>query len=847
MFKFITNLFKRLFWSSNKVLLHDLWKIVDQIDQIDLSDLTDQDLSAMTITLKERLKNGESVDDILVDAFAIVREAAHRVLNERPYRVQLLGGIALHKGMISEMKTGEGKTLVAVLPAYLNALTGEGVHVVTVNDYLAERDSKWVGKVFKFLGMSVGCILHHMGDEARKQQYACDITYATNNELGFDYLRDNLKMNNEEVCQRKLHCAIVDEIDNILIDEARTPLIISGPSEESSGLYNWVQDIVSQLNESHYEKDEKNHTVTLNEDGMHKIEDVMREEGVLENDKTLYDHQHIALVHHINQALKANTLFVKNVHYMVSKDEVNIIDEFTGRIMHGRRYSDGLHQALEAKENVEIQKENHTLASITFQRLFRMYDKLCGMTGTASTEAEEFEKTYNLSIAVIPTNKKVVRIDHEDEIYRTLKEKINAVVALVKICNAKKQPVLLGTSSVEKSQLFAQALTEHGILHRVLNAKNHANEAKIIANAGKLGHVTVVTNMAGRGTDIKLGGNAKILVEDAIKDIEDSEQAEQVKVDIIQQIDNERNEVLKAGGLFVIGTERHESRRIDNQLRGRAGRQGDKGESKFFLCLEDDLMRIFASGSLDSWLKTLGLKEGEAITHKMVTRAISKAQKRVEAHNFDIRQQMKKYADIKEDQMSYVYSYRKDVLLNFDFTDLQKLVDSVVTNAIQNFLPQSKDWDEDKLSEYIESVFGIEVDIKSAVKDNAINQIALSNYIIDKLSIHFEQFNNEQMVSIAKMGVLQSIDDQWRSHVQNLDYLKQGISLKGYAQKDPLVEYKKESFELFESIWPVIYENSIRNLINWQRNMSENMQNSMPDNNVSENPDISSINGLFNE
>ncbi|QEK37843.1 preprotein translocase subunit SecA [Candidatus Cytomitobacter indipagum] len=805
---------KKLFFGSNQFLLNKMWKVVDQIDHINLSDLSDKDLSGMTFVLKERLKNGESIDDILVDAFAVVREAAHRVLNERPYRVQLLGGIALHKGMISEMKTGEGKTLTSALPAYLNALTGEGVHIVTVNDYLAERDSKLIGKIFNFLGLSVGCVANHMGDEARKQQYDCDITYITNNELGFDYLRDNLKMSPDQVCQRGLHCAIVDEIDNILIDEARTPLIISGSSEETSGLYMWIQSIVSQLDEAHYEKDEKNHTVTLNEDGIQKIENIMRQEGVLDDDQTIYDSQHIILIHHINQALKANALFIKNVHYMVSDNKVNIIDEFTGRIMHGRRYSDGLHQAIEAKESVEIQEENQTLASITFQRLFRLYGKLCGMTGTASTETEEFEKIYNLNIAVIPTNKTIARIDHEDEIYGTMKEKINAVISLVKKCHAKAQPVLLGTSSVEKSQIFADALTEHGIMHRVLNAKNHANEAKIIANAGKLGHVTVVTNMAGRGTDIKLGGNPKILIEDLTKDLDDEEQISEISNHVNEQSEKEREEVLKVGGLFVVGTERHESRRIDNQLRGRSGRQGDIGESKFFLSLEDDLMRIFASGNLKQWLKRFGLKEGEKITSKMITKAISKAQKRVEAHNFDIRQQMKKYADVKEDQMSYIYLYRNEILSSFNFDMLIDISNRVIDNAMEKFL-SDENWNESGLSEYLQSVCGINIDIASAVKDTQANSSLISNYVKENLRVHLSQFeNDEDMISFSRVCALNAIDDQWRSHVQALDYLRQGINLKSYGQKDPLIEYKKDAFAMFEKIWPSIYENSLQNLTN---------------------------------
>ncbi len=813
----IINFFRRLFWSSNKILLHELWKIVHEIEKVDLSQLSDNELSEMTIVLKNRLKNGESTDDILVDAFATVREAAKRVLNEEPYPVQLLGGIALHRGMISEMKTGEGKTLVAVLPAYLNALTGEGVHVVTVNDYLAERDSKWMSKVFGFLGLSTGCILHHMGDDVRKQQYACDITYATNNELGFDYLRDNLKNNSEEISQRKLHCAIVDEIDNILIDEARTPLIISGPSEDSSGLYCWIQTIVAQLEKSHYEKDEKNNAVTLNEEGIQKIETIMFEEGVLNKDETIYSNQHISLVHHINQALKANTLFTKNIHYMVKDNQVYIIDEFTGRIMEGRRYSDGLHQALEAKEEVEIQKENHTLASITFQRLFRLYGKLCGMTGTASTEVEEFEKTYNLNIAVIPTNKPVIRKDHEDEIYRTLHEKIHAVVLLVKECIKRQQPVLLGTSSVEKSQIFSDALSEHNIPHKVLNAKNHANEAQIIANAGKLGNVTVVTNMAGRGTDIKLGGNAKVLIENAVKDLSDEDEINKITKEILEKIRLEREQVLENGGLFVIGTERHESRRIDNQLRGRAGRQGDKGESKFFLCLEDDLMRIFASGSLDSWLKTLGLKEGEPITHRMVSKAISKAQMRVEAHNFDIRQQMKKYADVKEDQMDYIYSYRNKILLNFNFNEWQAIVKDVISSAIERFLPENDTWDEDGLRKHVDEVFGLDIDIKEAAQDVKITQSLLENHISERLHNYFEKLNTDEMLAVFKMCILQAIDSQWREHVQNLDYLRQGIGLKGYAQKDPLVEYKKEAFELFQNIWAPLNELAIQNFTNWKK------------------------------
>ncbi|QEK39253.1 preprotein translocase subunit SecA [Candidatus Nesciobacter abundans] len=798
-------LYRIVFWfRSNEI--DNLKSIAKEIDKKNYSDLSDEELALKTQEFKSRFENGESLDSLLVEAFAVSREASKRVLNERPYFVQLLGGIALHKGMIAEMKTGEGKTLVAVAPAYLNALAGKGVHVITVNDYLAERDSTWMGKVFNFLGMSVGCIHNNMRDEERKVAYNCDITYGTNNEFAFDYLKNNMKMSEEEIYQRDLNCAIVDEIDNILIDEARTPLIISGSSNHSSDLYAWINTLTKNLNESDYQKDEKHGTCHLTSDGVKKIEKMLTDDGVIDSGDTMFESRNATLIHHLNQSMKAHFLFKKDKDYMVKDGQVFIIDEFTGRIMSGRRYSDGLHQALEAKENVKIQDETRTQASITFQRFFRLYNKLSGMTGTAMTEAEEFDKVYDLKIVSIPTNKPISRTDLPDEIHATLSEKIKAVISLVKKCSEKKQPVLIGTSSVEKSMIFSNALREEKIAHKVLNAKNHANEARIIADAGKLGSVTVVTNMAGRGTDIMLGGNAKIIVSEKIKDLENESEIDSITKQTIQEIKEEKEKVKNTGGLFVIGTERHESRRIDNQLRGRAGRQGDPGKSKFFLSLEDDLVRIYAGkvNTLSSRMKSEG-----PITGRIVTRLIAKVQKNIESHNFDLRQHVKKYSDVQEEQMDSIYRYRMELLKNYSKNIWLDLVKNSIEKMIHDFL--LKDEDLSALSKAIKDHFKLDINFDE-IESNEITEEFLVDYIFTKVEKSFEDYisEDEKILKMSKIIALTILDEHWIDHVEKLNYIKQGIGLRAYGQKDPLVEYKKEGIHAFEEMLGNFYLDSVK-------------------------------------
>ncbi|MBL8702651.1 MAG: preprotein translocase subunit SecA, partial [Alphaproteobacteria bacterium] len=654
---------RKLFGSSNDRVVRGLRKTVDAINakEPEVAKLSDDELKARTPWLKERLEKGETLDDLLVDAFATVREAAKRTLGQRHFDVQLMGGMVLHRGQIAEMKTGEGKTLVATLPVYLNGLTGKGVHVVTVNDYLARRDAEWMGQVYKFLGLSVGVIVHGMTDDERRAAYGCDVTYAMNSELGFDYLRDNMKFRLDQISHRPFNYAIVDEVDSILVDEARTPLIISGPSEDSPEEYNQVDKLMPLLVAEDFEKDEKQRTVTLTETGAERIEQLLREHGIMKQGN-LYDLQNVSLVHHVNQALRAHKLFTRDVDYIVKDGKVIIIDEFTGRMMEGRRYSEGLHQALEAKEHVEVQTENQTLASITYQNLFRMYPKLAGMTGTAMTEATEFAEIYKLEVVEMPTNVPVARQDSDDEVYRTMAEKIQAIVALIDECRKRQQPVLVGTVSIERSETLAAELKKRDIPHNVLNARYHEQEAQIIAQAGRPGAVTIATNMAGRGTDIQLGGNFDMRVRHELADVADPVERATRTDKIKAEIAAARDVVLKAGGLYVIGTERHESRRIDNQLRGRSGRQGDPGASKFFLSLEDDLMRIFGSQRMDTMLVKLGLKEGEAIIHPWINKALEKAQQKVEARNFDIRKNLLRFDDVMNDQRKVVYEQRRDVM-----------------------------------------------------------------------------------------------------------------------------------------------------------------------------------------
>lgn len=811
----ILNLFRRALGSSNDRYVKTLRPYVARINQLEpeIEKLTDGELRQRTFWLKGRLQAGETLDQILVDAFATVREASRRILGMRHFDVQLMGGIVLHRGIVAEMKTGEGKTLVATLPVYLNALTGRGVHVVTVNDYLAQRDAEWMGQVYEFLGLTVGSIVHGLSDEERRAAYAADVTYATNNELGFDYLRDNMKMRISDLCQRPFHYAIVDEVDSILIDEARTPLIISGPAEESSELYTKVNVLIPHLFEKEFEKDEKSRSVTLTEAGVEHMEKMVKDAGLMKGE-TLYDIQNTLLVHHINQALKAHKLFSRNVDYIVKDDKVILIDEFTGRMMDGRRYSDGLHQAIEAKEGVKIEIENQTLASITFQNFFRLYPKLAGMTGTAMTEAMELQEIYNLRVVAIPTNHTIQRRDRNDEVYRTFREKQEAVVKLIQECQERKQPILVGTVSIEKSEIFSEILTGHGIPHQVLNARHHDKEALIIAEAGVPGAITIATNMAGRGTDIELGGNLKLRLKEALADEEDEEKRAQIEEELRARVIQDREIVLQAGGLFVIGTERHESRRIDNQLRGRSGRQGDPGASQFFLSLEDDLMRIFGSEKLDEWLKKLGLQEGEAITHPWINRALEKAQQKIEARNFEIRKHLLKYDDVMNDQRKAIYAQRH-YLMSQD--ELQEECAEMRLSVLQGLLasaipPQTypDQWNTTMLHEEMVRLFDLSLPFAEWCTEEGIS----SEVILERVRTAVEEaytakenrYGAPTLRTAERNILLRIVDQSWKDHLYSLDHLRQGVHLRSYAQKDPLNEYKREAFALFESMLETIAE-----------------------------------------
>ncbi len=804
-----TKLFRTIFGSANDRYIKGLDKIVHQINALekDFEALSDEELRNKTDEFRARLQSGARLDDLLVEAFAVVREASKRTLGLRHFDVQLKGGVILHRGMITEMKTGEGKTLVATLPVYLNALEGKGVHVVTVNDYLAKRDSEWMGVIYRFLGLTVDCIVHELDDLERQIAYKADITYATNNELGFDYLRDNMKFRLEEMVQRPFHYGIVDEVDSILVDEARTPLIISGPAEDSSDLYIRINKLIPNLIPEDYEKDEKARAVTLTEQGIEHIEQLLREEGLL-NGSSLYDIQNVPIVHHVNQALKAHKLFTRDVDYMVKDDKVMIIDEFTGRIMEGRRYSEGLHQALEAKEFVEIQQENQTLASITYQNYFRLYPKLAGMTGTAVTEAAEFADIYKLEVLEVPTNVPVVRDDMHDEVYRTAAEKYEAILKLIQECRDKQQPVLVGTISIEKSELISSLLKKKKIPHNVLNAKFHETEAKIIAEAGVPGAVTIATNMAGRGTDIKLGGNLEMRIAEETARIEDPAKAAERAKDIAVEVKEKAEIARKAGGLFVIGTERHESRRIDNQLRGRTGRQGDPGASKFYLSLEDDLMRIFGSERLDGWLQKLGLKEGEAIIHPWINKALEKAQQKVEARNFDIRKQLLKYDDVMNDQRKVIYEQRREIM---EESNVHEYVDSmqeeVIEDLVSRFIPENAyadQWEIGALHEECLRIFGLNLPIKEWADEEGIADVEIKNRIRDAvitlLASKENAYGSDMMRLAEKSLLLRILDQQWKDHLLSLDHLRQGINLRAYAQRDPLNEYKGEAFDLFKDM-----------------------------------------------
>ena len=723
----------------------------------------------------------------------------------RHFDVQMLGGIFLNEGVITEMRTGEGKTLVATLPAYLNALTGKGVHVVTVNDYLAERDSKWMGEIYEFLGLTVGCIVNDLDDEGRKRAYDADITYGTNNEFGFDYLRDNMKFRMDAMVQRPFNYAIIDEVDSILIDEARTPLIISGPAEDSSSLYVGADSVVSLLKPEDYEKEEKHNNVTLTEAGVEKVENLLKEKGLLKSG-SMYDSANIALVHHINQSLRAHTLFTRDKDYIVSDGKVIIIDEFTGRMMEGRRFSDGLHQALEAKEKVAIQMENQTLASVTFQNYFRLYPKLAGMSGSAVTEATEFMEIYKLGVVDLPTHKSIARKDEDDEVYRTEREKFDAVITLIKECLARKQPMLVGTASIEKSEQLSALLKQHKIAHNVLNARHHENEAAIIGEAGSPGALTIATNMAGRGTDIKLGGNLDVRLKTELAGISDELKRKKITEEVESQIKQDEQIVLEAGGLYVIGTERHESRRIDNQLRGRSGRQGDPGASKFFLSLEDDLMRIFGSERLDAMLQKLGLEEGEAITHPWINRALEKAQGRVEARNYDIRKHLLKYDDVMNDQRRVIYDQRRDLMDDEDAVAfVEEIREEIIDDLIHRHIPEkayASDWETKGLHEETRRLFGLDLAVETWAAEEGIADKEIRDRIQKAVLEHFDSkfkgFPAEVLQELYRSVLLRVLDQSWKDHLLSLDHLRQGINLRAYAQRDPLNEYKREAFELFE-------------------------------------------------
>ena len=824
---------RKLFGSANDRRVKSYMPRVAAINALEpeLERLSDDELRARTAAFKQELAAGKTLDDILIPAFATVREAGKRTLGQRHFDVQLIGGMILHEGRISEMKTGEGKTLVATLPVYLNALAGRGVHVVTVNDYLAKRDAEWMGQIYSFLGLTTGIIVHGMDDAERKAAYNCDITYATNNELGFDYLRDNMKYRLEDMVQRGHYYAIVDEVDSILIDEARTPLIISGPLDDRSEFYNTIDAYIPRLDKADYDVDEKQRTVTLTEVGMEKMEQWLRADNLLKGD-SLYDVENVSTVHHVNQALRAHKLFQRDKDYIVRNGEVVIIDEFTGRMMPGRRYSEGLHQALEAKEHQPIQPENQTLASITFQNYFRMYEKLAGMTGTALTEANEFLDIYNLEVVEVPTNRPMIRDDQDDEVYRTNAEKYRAIISLLEDCKKRGQPVLVGTTSIEKSESLAEMLRKQGWeqhdfsdpnafaalysgddeaakkkVFAILNARYHEQEAYIVAQAGVPGAITIATNMAGRGTDIQLGGNADMRIKQELQGVEGEERERRAK-EIREQVARLKEKALAAGGLFVLGTERHESRRIDNQLRGRSGRQGDPGRSKFFLSLEDDLMRIFGSDKLDGMLQKLGLKEGEAIVHPWINKALEKAQQKVEARNFDLRKNILKYDDVSNDQRKVIFDQRiewmKDEAVGDVVADMRyAVIESLVAKHVpENAYPEQ--WDTIGLQDEIKRVLGLDLPIVEWAKEEGIADEELLSRIETKadevMAAKVAQWGAEVMRYVEKSILLQTLDHLWREHLVMLEHLRQVIGLRGYGQRDPLNEYKSEAFQLFEDM-----------------------------------------------
>ena len=799
----------KIFGSSNDRALKAFHKQIEPINALEshFEAMSDTELQAQTAAFRERLSNGEPLEDLTHEAFAVVREAAKRVLDERPYDVQLIGGLVLNDGRIAEMKTGEGKTLTSTLPVYLNALSGKGVHVVTVNDYLAKRDAEWMGQIYNFLGLSVGCITNDIGEEERRKAYAADITYGTNNEFGFDYLRDNMKFSLRQMVQRDFNFAIVDEIDSILIDEARTPLIISGPSESATDLYMAVDKLIPSLEEDDYEMDEKHKTIVLTDEGTEKIEQLLVDNNLLE-DGGLYDIQNISVVHHVNQALRAHKLFFADKDYIVKDDRVILIDEFTGRMMDGRRLSEGLHQAIEAKENVEIQTENQTLASITFQNYFRMYPKLAGMTGTALTEAAEFAEIYKLGVVSIPTHVPVTRLDHDDKIYKSLAEKEDAIVGLIKDCYKREQPVLVGTVSIEKSETLSARLKKEKIKHNVLNARYHEQEAYIVAQAGRPGAVTIATNMAGRGTDIKLGGNDEMRIEAEIGEnadpVKDKKAIEKIKA----EVEKDKQTVKDAGGLYIVGTERHESRRIDNQLRGRAGRQGDEGASMFFLSVEDDLMRIFAGDKLEALLgnRNIGLQEGEALEHPLISKMLERAQAKVESMHFEVRKNLLKFDDVMNDQRKVIYEQRREIMEAESIEDLvTDMRHDVIEDTVVTAIPPgtyAEQWDIDALHTECQRLLGLDLPVRDWAKEEGIADAEMLERIMDesdkKMAAKVARNGVDVWRNMEKSIVLQLLDQHWKEHLLQLDHLRQGINLRAFGQKDPLNEYKTEAFAAFE-------------------------------------------------
>ncbi|RVU32079.1 preprotein translocase subunit SecA [Neptunomonas marina] len=840
----LTSMFKKIFGSKNDRELKRMGKLVKLVNALEeeIEKLSDEELKGKTAEFRARLEEGVALDALLPEAFAVVREASKRTLGLRHFDVQLIGGITLHEGCVAEMRTGEGKTLVGTLPVYLNALSGKGVHVVTVNDYLAKRDAEWMRPLYEALGMSVGIVLSRQDPEVKRQAYAADITYGTNNEFGFDYLRDNMAFSLEEKVQRDFNFAVVDEVDSILIDEARTPLIISGPAEDSSAMYQKINTLIPHLQRfegeidpkdteqvinEHFVVDEKNRTVEMTEAGHQVVEELLAKEGVLEEGESLYAPQNLNLLHHVLAALRAHNLFVKDKDYIVQDGQVVIVDEHTGRIMPGRRWSEGLHQAVEAKEGVSIQQESQTLASTTFQNYFRLYNKLSGMTGTADTEAFELRQIYGLDVIVIPTNRDVARNDLNDIIFLTMEEKYVAIVKEIRDCQERGQPVLVGTASVESSELLSNYLKKEKVAHNVLNAKNHEREATIIAEAGRPGAVTIATNMAGRGTDIMLGG--KLELELAALDNPTPEQEAAARADWEER----HKKVLEAGGLHIIGTERHESRRIDNQLRGRSGRQGDPGSSRFFLSLEDDLMRIFASERVRTFMQALGMEKGEAIEHKMVTNAIEKAQRKVEGRNFDIRKALLEYDDVANDQRTVIYTQRNELMAADDISETVEAVRAeVVDNAISNYIPPQsleEQWDVPGLERALEAEFGVQLPVQAWLdEDNSLHEDNLRDKILAEVVSAYQAkeavVGAPSMRLFEKQVMLQVLDTLWKEHLQTMDHLRQGIHLRGYAQKNPKQEYKRESFELFQNLLENIKRDVVKVLSHVQVQMPEEVE-----------------------